>query len=221
MLEQIIKSYNEAIFDTDREQALHVIHSAITQGVSPEDVIFKIVIPAIEQMVKSISEDFDANLAQHFMTAQIAAEVTEEMLAHFSKPPQVIGRVVIGTAEGDLHSLGKRIVMGCLKAQMIEVTDLGVNVPAERFVAEAVAHGARVIGISAMMAHTARGENGCLRVRQLLQERGLEGKIKIIVGGAPFRFDHELYRTVQADAWAEDGISAGKIITDLIREVQP
>lgn len=221
MLEQIIKAYNEAIFDTDRERALEIIHAAVAQGVPPEDVVFKIVIPAIEQMVKSISENFDANLAQHFMTSQIAAEVTEEMLARFKTAPESVGRVVIGTADGDLHSLGKRIVIGCLKAQMIEVFDLGVNVPAQRFVDEAVAREARVIGISAMMAHTARGENGCLRVRQLLRERGLEGKIKIIVGGAPFRFDHELYRTVQADAWAEDGISAGKIITDLIREVQP
>jgi methanogenic corrinoid protein MtbC1 len=221
MLEQIIKSYNEAIFDTDREQALQVIHDAVAQGVLPEDVVFKIVVPAIERMVKSISEDFDANLAQHFMTSQIAAEVTEEMIALFRQPPEAICRVVIGTAEGDLHSLGKRIVMGCLKAQMIEVTDLGVNVPPERFVDAAVAGNAQVIGISAMMAHTARGENGCLGVRKLLRERGLEGKIKIMVGGAPFRFDHDLYRAVQADAWTEDGIAAGKIITELIKEVQP
>ncbi len=221
MLERIIKAYNEAIFDIDREQALEVIHAAIMQGVSPEEVVFKIVIPAIEQMAGSMGENFDGNLAQHFMTSQIAAEVTEEMLARFKTPPESVGRVVIGSAEGDLHSLGKRIVMGCLKAQMIEVFDLGVNVPAERFVDEAVARNAQVIGISAMMAHTARGENGCLRVRQLLQERGLERKIKIIVGGAPFRFDHELYRVVRADAWTEDGISAGRVIAGLMREVQP
>ena len=219
MLQQIIAAYNEAIFDTDREQALAVIHQAVAQGVTPEEVVFKIVIPAIEQMVKSISEDLDANLAQHFMTSQIAAEVTEEMLARFRTPPEVIGRVVIGTAEGDLHSLGKRIVMGCLKAQMIQVTDLGVNVAPERFVDQAVARDARVIGISAMMAHTARGENGCLKVRQILRERGLEGRIRIMVGGAPFRFDHELYRVVGADAWAEDGITAGRIITELIKGV--
>jgi methanogenic corrinoid protein MtbC1 len=219
MLEPIIKAYNEAIFDTDRERALEVIHAAVAQGVSPEDVVFKIVIPAIEQMVKSISENFDANLAQHFMTAQIAAEVTEEMLPRFKTAPESAGRVVIGTAEGDLHSLGKRIVMGCLKAQMIEAIDLGVNVPPERFVDEAVAHDARVIGISAMMVHTARGENGCLKVRRLLRERGLEERIRIIVGGAPYRFDPELYQVVGADAWAEDGIIAGKIIADLMREV--
>lgn len=220
MLEDVVIAYNEAIFDTDREQALQIIHEAIDNGVSPEDIIFKVVIPAIEQMVKSISENFDANLAQHFMTSQIAAEVTEEMIAKFKKAPTVVGHIVIGSAEGDLHSLGKRIVIGCLKALMIGVTDLDVNVPPERFVDEAVAHNANVIGISAMMVHTARGENGCIKVRQILKDRGLEGKIKIIVGGAPYRYDPELYKVVQADACANDGITAGRIIAELIKEAQ-
>ena len=103
---------------------------------------------------------------------------------------------------------------------MIEVTDLGVNVAPEKFVDEAVAHNAQIIGISAMMVHTARGENGCLKVRQILRERGLEDKIKIIVGGAPYRYEPELYKIVGADSWAEDGITAGKVIADLIKEVQ-
>lgn len=55
---------------------------------------------------------------------------------------------------------------------MVEVVDLGVNVAPERFVDEAVAHEAQVIAISSMMVHTAKGENGCLKVRQLLRERG-------------------------------------------------
>lgn len=220
MLEQIIIDYNEAVFDTDRDRALQVIHDAVDQGVTPEQVVFKVVIPAIERMVKSISEDFDANLAQHFMTSQIAAEVVEEMVAQFEQPPDLVGRIVIGTAEGDLHSLGKRIVTGCLKARMIEVFDLGVNVAPERFVEAALEHDVQVIGISAMMAHTARGENGCIRVRQILQEQGLENRFKIIVGGAPYRFEPELYKIVGADAWCEDGITAGKVIAELIREVQ-
>jgi len=220
MLENIVKAYNEAIFDTDRDQALAIIHQALDRGVTPEEIIFQVVTPAIELMVKAISQDFDANLAQHFMTAQIAAEITEEMLTKFQHPPEIVGRMVIGTAHGDLHTLGKRIVMGCLKSMMIEVTDLGVNVPAEKFVDEAVSCGAEVIGISAMMVHTARGDQGCLKVRQLLRERGLEERIKIVVGGAPYRYDPELYHTVGADAWAEDAITGGKVINDLIKKVR-
>ena len=221
MLDQIIKDYNEAIFDTDREKALQIVHEAVTRGISPEDVVFKIVLPAMDLMIKSISENFDANLAQHFMTAQIADTVTSEMLVRFKVVPSPVGRVVIGTAFGDMHSLGKRIVIGCLKARMVDVADLGVNVSPEHFVDEAVGRNADVIGISAMMVHTARGEQGCLKVRQLLKARGLEQRIKIIVGGAPYRFEPELSRIVQADAWAIDGVAAGKVIVDLIREVRP
>jgi methanogenic corrinoid protein MtbC1 len=151
------------------------------------------------------------------MTAQIASEVTERMLTKFAYPPEIVGRVVIGTAAGDLHSLGKRIVMGCLKALMVEVVDLGVNVPAEKFVEEALARDAQVIAISAMMVHTATGEHGARQVRRILQERGLEDRFKIVVGGAPYRFDNELYKIVGADGWASDGVAAGKVIVDLIQ----
>lgn len=220
MLDKIIKEYNEAIYDTDRDRALLVVHKAVEQGLSPEEVVFEVVLPAMDLMIQAISENMDANLAQHFMSAQIADTVTAEMVAKFKKAPEVVGTVVIGTAQGDMHSLGKRIVIGCLKARMIDVTDIGVNAVPEHFVDEAVARNAEVIGISAMMVHTARGENGCLAVRRLLKERELEDKIRIIVGGAPYRFDEALYKTVQADAWALDGVSAAKVIAGLIREVR-
>lgn len=68
-----------------------------------------------------------------------------------------------------------------------------------------------------MMIHTARGERGCLAVRRLLRERGLEGRLKIAVGGAPYRFDPDLWRVVQADAWAENGLAAGQVIAALVK----
>ena len=197
MLNTVINAYKEAVFETDKEAAFAVVNGALADGISAEDIVFKVVIPAVEELMSGITKDPDANLAQHFMTAQIAAEVTEKMLEKF-----------------------ERIVMGCLKALMVEVTDLGVNVAAKRFVDEAVAHDAQVIAISAMMVHTATGEHGARGVRKLLQERGLEGRIRIVVGGAPYRFDSELYKTVGADGWAPDGVSAGKVIIDLIREVK-
>lgn len=220
MLDDIVTAYNEAVFDTDRERALQIIHAAVDGGTSPEEIVFQVVIPAIERMVKSISEDFDANLAQHYMASQIAAEVTEQMVARFTQPPRIEGTVVIGTARGDLHTLGKRIVIGCLKSLMIDVTDIGVNVPPEQFVDEALALRAQVIGVSTMMLHTARGDDGPQRVRELLDERRLQDQIKLIVGGAPYRFQPDLYQYVGADAWAPDGITAGHVILDLIKEVK-
>ena len=216
MLTNVIAAYNEALFDTDRDKALSIIHDAIRQGVTPEDIVFQVVIPAMELMIKSISEDFDTNLAQHFMASQISSQVTDEMVAQFKQSPETVGKVVIGTSHGDMHTLGKRIVSGCLRSLMIEVIDLGVNVSAERFVSAALEHDASIIAISSMMLHTARSEQGCLAVRQLLKEQQLEKRIKIIVGGAPYTWDTDLYKMVQADAWASDGISAGKIIKELI-----
>jgi len=216
MFETYIKDYNEAVFEIDKELALEVVETALQQGVTPEQVVFDIIIPSIEQMMAEIVINADTNLAQHFMTAQIAAEITENMLAKFKTPPEVIGRVIIGTSYGDLHSLGKRIVIGCLKSMMVEVVDLGVNVKAEDFVEAAVAQDAQVIAISSMMVHTATGENGSLKVRALLKEQNLENQIKLVVGGAPYRFDHELYSKVGADNWAADGVTAAKVIRQVI-----
>jgi len=218
MFETYIKDYNEAVFEIDKELALEVIEAALEEGVTPEQVVFNIIIPSIEEMMAEIVINADTNLAQHFMTAQIAAEITEKMLAKFETTPESIGRVIIGTSYGDLHSLGKRIVMGCLKSMMVDVVDLGVNIKAEDFIDAAVAQDAQVIAISSMMVHTATGEEGSLKVRSLLKERGLEDKIKLVVGGAPYRFDHELYNKVGADSWAADGVTAAKIIRELILE---
>jgi len=218
MLDAAIAAYNEAIIDTDRDRALQVVLEARAAGASPQDIIFKLIVPAIEQMIETVSEDPDANLAQHFLTASIGADITEKMLKELETSPAPVGCVVIGTAPGDFHSLGKRIVGGCLKALMYEVIDLGNSVSAQRFVDEAVAHGAQVIAVSAMMMHTARGDDGCLGVRRLLRERNLEGRIKLAAGGAPFRFDPNLYKAVGADGWAPDGVTAGKMVGELIRE---
>ena len=221
MLRALAKAYNEALFDTDRERAVEIVRKAIAEGISPEDVLFNIIVPGIDFLGELASREGNINLAQHFMAAQIAELTTQEVLTKFKYAPEIKGRVVIGTSQGDFHGLGKKIVTGCLKAHMIEVIDLGLDVTPERFVEESLAHEAQVIAISSMMVHTARGENGCLKVRQIVRERNLEGKIKIAVGGAPYRFDHDLYRTVQADGWAENGLEAAKLITELIKKVQP
>jgi len=220
MFESYIEEYNEAVFEIDKEGALDVVESALEKGITPEQVVFNIIIPSIEEMMAVIEKDPDTNLAQHFMTAQIAAEITEKMLAKFTTPPEVIGRVIIGTSYGDLHSLGKRIVIGCLKSMMVEVIDLGVNVKPEDFVDAAVEHDAQVIAVSSMMVHTATGEEGSIRVRALLNERNLTDKIKLVVGGAPYRFDHQLYTKAGADNWAADGVTAAKVISQLILEVK-
>ena len=221
MVEQYVKQYAEAIFDTDRQQALEVVDRALEEGLPAEDVLFEIVLPTVESAMQAVSVQNQLSLAQRFMGAQIATELTELLLPRLTRRPPISGRVVIGTSAGDVHGLGKRIVAGCLRAHFIDVFDLGLNVAPERFVEEAVARQAHVIAISSMMLHTARSPRACLAVRRLLRERGLEPSIKIIVGGAPYILDPGLFKTVKADAWSPNATGASAAVIELLRQVPP
>ncbi len=215
-----LSAYYDAVFDTDRDRALAVVKRALDEGVSPEEVIFTIVIPCMEKMIGGMMTDSLVTLSQHFLASQIAEEVADTLIPLFKTAPEMQGHIVIGTSFGDFHGLGKKIVSGCLRAKMFQVTDLGINVRPERFVEEALAGGAQVIGISSMMVHTAVGEHGPRRVRELLREQGLEDRIRIVVGGAPYRFHDTLYREVGADAWGVTAIEGAEVIARLIREIR-
>jgi len=215
-----LSAYYDAVFDTDRDRALAVVKRALDEGISPEEVIFTIVIPCMEKMIGGMMTDSLVTLSQHFLASQIAEEVADTLIPLFKTAPEMQGHIVIGTSFGDFHGLGKKIVSGCLRAKMFQVTDVGINVRPERFVEEALAVGAQVIGISSMMVHTAVGEHGPRRVRELLREQGLEDRIKIVVGGAPYRFHDTLYREVGADAWGVTAIEGAEVIARLIREIR-
>jgi len=113
------------------------------------------------------------------------------------------GRVVLGTVQGDLHDIGKNLVGILLRGAGFEVVDLGTDVAAERFVDAAVEHGARVIGMSALLTTTRLGMRDVIAA---LRTRGLAGKIRTIVGGAPV--DPGFAREIGADAYAFDAASA-------------
>lgn len=218
--QRTLEAYIKALFDTDKGAALNHIQQALDKGMSPETVVFEVVLPGMERMVGGMISDKVITLSQHFLAAQIAEEVVDRLLPQFTVVPEIRGHVVIGTSYGDFHGLGKKIVSGCLRARMFEVTDLGINVAPERFVDEAVALGAEVIAISAMMVHTATGEQGAKRVRQILIERNMEERFRIIVGGAPYRFHPNMYRDVGADSWSDSAAEAPEAVAKLVQEVR-
>jgi 5-methyltetrahydrofolate--homocysteine methyltransferase len=122
-----------------------------------------------------------------------------------------LGRVVIGTIRGDLHDIGKNLVGIMLQGAGFEVIDLGKDVPPARFVDTAVEREARVIGMSALLTTTMVGMKEVVR---LLRERGLDGRIRTIVGGAPL--SPEFAREIGADAYAFDAASAVDRVKSLI-----
>lgn len=219
-LKQYIQQYMDAILDAEDQIARDLVHLALTQGHRPRELVEELILPAMDLMIHEFNHNLDQNLAQHYLIARISEELCTELFALDPNKPKSKGKVVFGTSFGDLHTLGKRIVSGCLRTRQIEVIDLGVNLTPETFVDQAMTHKAQVIAISSMMSHTARSPMGCMGVREILRERQLESQIKIVVGGAPFRFDPELYLKIGADSYADNALEASQIICQLIEELQ-
>lgn len=114
-----------------------------------------------------------------------------------------IGKVVIGTVQGDLHDIGKNLVGIMLKGAGFEVIDLGKDVTPEKFIEAVEESGAQVIGMSALLTTTMPAMK---RTVELAKERGLYGKVKILVGGAPLSTEYA--EQIGADAYCFDGMNA-------------
>jgi 5-methyltetrahydrofolate--homocysteine methyltransferase len=123
-----------------------------------------------------------------------------------------IGKVVIGTVQGDLHDIGKNLVGIMLKGAGFEVIDLGNDVPPERFLEEARQHGAPVIGMSALLTTTMPA---MAKVVTLVREAGLSEEIRIIVGGAPV--SESFAAEIGADAYGFDAANAVDRVKELMR----
>ncbi len=120
------------------------------------------------------------------------------------------GKVVIGTVKGDLHDIGKNLVGIMLKGAGYEVIDVGSDVAADVFVDAAEAEGASVIGLSALLTTTMTGMK---EVVELVKARGLQDKVKVIVGGAPL--SKAFADEIGADAYGYDAGNAVEIVKEL------
>jgi len=122
-----------------------------------------------------------------------------------------IGKVVIGTVQGDLHDIGKNLVGIMLKGAGFEVIDLGKDVPPEKFVDTAISEQADVIGLSALLTTTMPVMQ---KVVDLAKARGIHGRIRIIVGGAPLSAEYA--RQIGADAYCFDGIKSVECVKGFV-----
>jgi 5-methyltetrahydrofolate--homocysteine methyltransferase len=122
-----------------------------------------------------------------------------------------IGKVVIGTVQGDLHDIGKNLVGIMLKGAGFEVIDLGKDVPPEKFVDTAVSEHADVIGLSALLTTTMPVMQ---KVVDLAKTSGIYGRTRIIVGGAPLSAEYA--RQIGADAYCFDGIKTVECVKGFV-----
>lgn len=149
----------------------------------------------------------DVLLAARAMTSAMA--LLEPLLVRDGVPLR--GAVVLGTVQGDLHDIGRNLVGIMLRGAGFRVVDLGHDVPPEKFVDTAIAEGARVVGMSALLTTTMPVMK---QVVDLIRERGLAGRLRVIVGGAPVT--EAFARQIGADAFGYDALGAVERVRALI-----
>jgi trimethylamine corrinoid protein len=111
-----------------------------------------------------------------------AMDILQPEMAKANIKSRSLGKIVIGTVEGDIHDIGKNLVASMLQANGFEVFDLGADVKLERFIAKAEAEKADIICLSALLTTTMLNQK---RFIEMLRQKGLYGKYKVLVGGAP------------------------------------
>lgn len=209
----LVKEILENLQHGDDEKVTALTKKALEEKIQPKDILDKGLIAGMNIIGEKYKthEIFlpDVLLAAKAMHAGM--DLLKPLFIQEGIP--TIGKVIIGSVHGDLHDIGKNLVGIMLKGAGFEVIDLGNNVPPEKFIEIAQQVNAAVIGMSALLTTTMPVMK---RVVDLLKEKGLSARIKIIIGGAPV--SEEFAQEIGADAYGYDSVNAVETVKKLIRE---
>lgn len=201
----------QAVDQGDRDKTIELTQKALGAGDNPQDVIAR----GLQAGMAAVGEKFSSGeyfLPDMLMAAR-AMKAALEVLAPALKDTGIptIGKVVIGTVEGDMHDIGKNVVATFLSGNGFEVFDLGLNVPAQKFIDEVKEKQPDILGMSALLTTTMPVMG---KVIKALEEAGLRSGVKVVVGGAPVTQDYADY--IGADGYAHDGGRAVPVCRELI-----
>jgi 5-methyltetrahydrofolate--homocysteine methyltransferase len=193
----------DAIVEGDAPTTLAMTKQALAEGLSPEDLVAKYMIPAMDEVGKRFeAEDyFVPELLLSGRAMKGALEVLRPLLAATGAKP--VGKVVIGTVKGDLHDIGKNLVAAMLEGAGFEVTDLGTDVSPEKFVEAVSTKGANLVCLSALLTVTMPAMKTTL---EALRSAGVRDKVKVMIGGAPVT--DQYCREIGADSYSENASAA-------------
>jgi corrinoid protein of di/trimethylamine methyltransferase len=203
----------QSVIDGEVEDAERLARQAIEQGVDPLDAINQGFVVGVNHVGEGYAagEMFlpDLVLAGEAMKAAVA--VLEPEMKRRGTKRQMLGTVVMGTVEGDIHEIGKTLVATMLSATGFQVYDLGVDVPVETFLEKARETNADVVGLSALLTTTMVKQK---TVIEALEEAGLRSQVKVMVGGAPVT--RSWAEEIGADGYSEDAIGAVAVAKELV-----
>ena len=199
----VLDDISEKLQAGKRKDVAALCQQALDEGLSAPDILQNGLLAGMG----IVGAKFKANevFVPQVLVAARSMNAGVEVLKPFLAEEDNIsrGKIILGTVEGDLHDIGKNLVKLMMEGKGFEVIDLGVDVPAEKFIQAAIDNDSRIIACSALLTTTMPklGE-----VVKAAEEHGIRDKVKIMIGGAPVT--QEFCDSVGADAYTEDATSA-------------
>lgn len=212
MDESILIAVKNALISGDKSHLVELTKQALSQGIKPEKILYEGLVPGMDVVGEKFKND-EFYIPEVILRAIIFKDnvnILRPLL--MDKNIKTMGKVLIGTVQGDLHDVGKNLVSLMLEASGYQVIDLGVDIAIQTFVEKAKEHNVNIVGLSALLTTTMPNMK---KVIQALQEEGLRGKVKVIIGGAPV--SQSFADQVGADAYGHDAADAVEKIRLLLR----
>jgi len=203
--EEFLNTVKKAIVEGNKDEAIQLAQRAITEKMDLNEVIENGYIHGITK-VGQLWEEGEYFLPELITSAECMKAAMEIMQPELEKAQidmHSAGTIVIGTVEGDIHDIGKQLVASILSANGFEVFDLGADVKLETFIEKAEEVNANLICLSALLTTTMAGQK---KLIELLKEKGLYGRFKVMVGGAPV--NQKWADDIGADGYSENALTA-------------
>jgi len=214
MKDRILGDLKKAMFEYNELAAVSLTEESIKEGIDPIETI-----NTLTQSITEIGNKFEKgelwlpDLMLAAKTMQSAIVPLEEEIKKRGLKRESIGKIVIGTVFGDIHSIGKNMVLTLLVANGFEVIDLGVNIEAKTFIKAVKENNPDILAMSALLTTTAPEQE---RVILALKEEGIRDKIKVIVGGGPIT--KEFAEGIGADGYEPTAPLAVKLARSLLKK---
>lgn len=201
----------DAVLRGDARGATAATQAALAAGVSAEEILNKACIPAMTEVGRlfEIGEKFVPEMLISARAMSAATSILKPLLAESGV--RQVGTIVIGTVAGDLHDIGKNLVMMMMEGAGFKVIDLGTDVAPAKFVEAVKTNTPDLVGMSALLTTTTKS---IINTIEAFKEAGLRDNVKIMVGGAPIT--QEFAHKVGADGFAPDAGSAARVAKGLI-----